>query len=87
MNPLKASARFAAFVWYLNWGPKKPSLPNEAGRFARENWMTFLACADEGMGKLLLGMSKPQATSGRKVHPQERASKCRNRQRAAANNR
>jgi hypothetical protein len=63
MNPWKASARFAAFVWYLNRATEKPA--EEASRFARDNWIAFLPYANEGIGKLLVAMSE-QPVKGRK---------------------
>ena len=52
MNPWKASAQFAAFVWYLN--RERPTPPDEAARLAKDNWIAFLPCADERIGKLLV---------------------------------
>jgi ABC-type antimicrobial peptide transport system ATPase subunit len=52
MNPWQASARFAAFVWYLN--RDRSTLPDEAARLAKDNWIAFLPYADERIGRLLV---------------------------------
>jgi hypothetical protein len=52
MNPWQASARFAAFVWYLNRDRQTP--PDEAARLAKDNWIAFLPYADERVGRLLV---------------------------------
>jgi hypothetical protein len=52
MNPWQASARFAAFVWYLNRDRSTP--PDEAARLAKDNWIAFLPYADERIGRLLV---------------------------------
>lgn len=59
-NPWKASAQFAAFVWFKNQEKTSPECRGEATRFVRDNWVAFLPFADEGLGKLLL---KVNATS------------------------
>ena len=52
MNPWQASARFAAFVWYLN--RDRSTAPDEAARLAKDNWIAFLPYADERIGRLLV---------------------------------
>jgi hypothetical protein len=53
MNPLKMSAKFAAYVWYSGVRQGRATR-EEALRFAEENWVPFLPCAQEGWGKLLI---------------------------------
>jgi hypothetical protein len=56
MNPLKLSAQFAAYLWFINQ-PEHSELPREdAHRFARLNWERFLPNADEGFGRLLMAI-------------------------------
>ena len=59
MEPLQAAARFAALVWYTKnrVGPR-PVVGEEARRFARENWKSFLPVANEGLGRLLLTVAR-----------------------------
>src|SRR5438105_3767805 len=54
MSPKKVSAQFAAYVWFLNQDLGIQDDQEEAQRFARQNWTTFLPAAHEGLGKLLL---------------------------------
>jgi hypothetical protein len=66
MNPLKASAQFAAYVWYTEVR-QGTSTPDEARGFAGQNWRAFLTSADAGWGQLLLRLSQPRrAASGRR---------------------
>ena len=51
MNPYVVSAQFAAYVWYEHENPGKSE--QEAASFARRNWVSFLPCANKGVGKLL----------------------------------
>ena len=37
MHPLKVSAQFAAYTWFLKQVADKPNAPQDAGRFARQN--------------------------------------------------
>jgi hypothetical protein len=53
MNARKVAAQFAAYAWYENCRTGRQS-PEEAARFARENWTAFLSVAHEGWGKLLI---------------------------------
>jgi hypothetical protein len=55
MHPLQVSARFIAFVWCLR--TNKQTILEEAVRFAKENWITFLPAAHEGLGKLLIAVA------------------------------
>lgn len=59
MDPLKVSAQFAAFVWFSE--KHKGTAAGDAARFARENWIAFLPCAEEGLGRLLLAIAGPKA--------------------------
>jgi hypothetical protein len=54
MNPLVLSAQHAAYTWYLNEHPGAGEDYNQARRFARNEWTTFLSVANEGWGRLLL---------------------------------
>jgi hypothetical protein len=58
MNPWKVSAQFAAFVWFNARKTKGTASPQEAARFARDNWVAFLPYAHEGYGKLLIRVAK-----------------------------
>lgn len=60
MDPLKLSAQFAAWAWYLKRNQGKPQVEQEAVQFARENWVGFLPMAHEGVGRLLLKMAEPK---------------------------
>jgi hypothetical protein len=53
MNAPKSAAQFAAYAWYEKCRAGRQS-PQEAARFARENWTAFLSVAHEGWGKLLI---------------------------------
>ena len=66
MDPWKVSAQFAAFMWSLNRKTQAPVNPAEAARFARDNWVAFLPCADEGCGRLLLKMAQRPASRPRR---------------------
>ena len=57
MHQFKVAAHFAAFVCFLNREAGKPTSPQDAGRFARENWYAFLPFADEALTKLLYAKS------------------------------
>lgn len=59
MNPLKVSAQYAAFVWFSKQHPHQPR--TDANHFARQHWDAFLACAHEGIGRLLMQIAAPQA--------------------------
>jgi hypothetical protein len=54
MDPYKASARFAAYVWFSNRKGGAPVDATEAVNFAKDHWAAFLPCADEGIGRLLI---------------------------------
>jgi hypothetical protein len=65
MNPLKASAQFAAYVWYTE--VMQRTTQDEALRFAERNWTTFLPSAHEGWGKLLMRVARPRRAEGGRV--------------------
>ncbi len=65
MNPLKASAQFAAYVWYTE--VRVGTTHDEALRFAQQNWLTFLPSAHEGWGKLLMRLARPRRAEGVRV--------------------
>lgn len=59
MNALQTSARFAAYMWFINQ-PENHDQPREAAhQFARLNWERFLPNAHAGFGRLLLRMAAP----------------------------
>jgi hypothetical protein len=58
MNPLKVSAQFAAYVWYTE--VRQQTTPDEALRFAKQNWPTFLSSANKGWGQLLMRVARPR---------------------------
>jgi hypothetical protein len=68
MEPLKVSARFAAYVWFSEGKPDTPQTREAARRFARYNWMSFLPYADPGWGRLLIRVvrSRPRARPERR---------------------
>ncbi len=53
MHRLQVAAHFAAFVCFLNQRADVSPTPNEAGKFARNNWDSFLPCVDEDLGRIL----------------------------------
>jgi hypothetical protein len=64
MNPLIVSAQHAAYAWYLN-NPTSPGKDFEdARRFARTRWTTFLPVANEGWGRLLLRVANGRQSKG-----------------------
>jgi hypothetical protein len=69
MTPRQTAARFAAYVWYTsNRVAPRRVIEREAKRFSRRHWKAFLPAANEGLGRLLLDVSRvPLATrhSGR----------------------
>jgi hypothetical protein len=67
MEARKVAAQFAAYVWYENTQEATPREADKA-RFAKENWMSFLAVAPEGLGRLLLqiGAGRPSKRRVRK---------------------
>jgi hypothetical protein len=68
MNPLKASAQFAAYVWYTE--VRRRTTQDEALRFAERNWTSFLPSAHEGWGMLLMRVTRPRrAERGRVCRP------------------
>ncbi len=71
MNARKVAARFAAYTWYEQTAGKRS--PEEANRFARENWEDFLPLAPEGRGRLLLRIARRRPQRCRK---QERPIPC-----------
>ena len=70
MNPLKASAHFAAYVWYTE--VRQRTTHDEALRFAERTWLTFLPSAHEGWGKLLMRVASPRRAEQDRVRRQVR---------------
>jgi hypothetical protein len=60
MNSLQVAARFTAFTAYLNCDPNQPHSPEDAGRFARENWEGFLPFVDQDLATFLT--SRPRSS-------------------------
>jgi hypothetical protein len=58
MHPLQVSAQFAAYTWFRNTHKKVSR--EEAARYARLHWDTFLPLAHEGLGRLLLRIAEPR---------------------------
>lgn len=82
MKPLEMSARFDAFIWYINnRRAPKPTLQAEAKRFSQENWQAFLPVAHEGLGRLLLRIARVRPQSS---HLLPTESRCKKRHLAAA---
>jgi hypothetical protein len=68
MEAITVSAKFAAYTWFAETEAGKGASQQEAARFAEENWESFLAHADKGLGLLLLRLSRPRpAKKGRRV--------------------
>jgi hypothetical protein len=65
MNAPKVAAQFAAYAWCEKCRAGRQS-PEEAARFARENWTAFLSVAHEGWGKLLIRLAIQRAGQRRK---------------------
>jgi hypothetical protein len=61
MSPIKVSAEFAAFTWFANTGVRKATA-EQAREFAQKNWASFLPCAHEGLGRLLLRLAGTAAS-------------------------
>ena len=57
MSPLKVSAQFAAFTWFIDQRENAGKPAEEAHCFARANWERFLPVANEGWGRLLLRLA------------------------------
>jgi hypothetical protein len=58
MQATTLSAKFAAYTWFTECARGGNASPAEARRFARENWRLFLACADQGWGRLLARLAR-----------------------------
>jgi hypothetical protein len=75
MTPLQVAAKFAAFVWYTNSrDASDKTIQQEARQFAKENWQAFLPIAHEGLGRLLIRVSKRPATL-RTASPKQRCTR------------
>jgi hypothetical protein len=66
MNPYKVSAQFLACVMYMNSNGAKPTA-SEAMQFACDNWVPFLPCADDGLGRLLIRIASPSPNHRKKL--------------------
>jgi hypothetical protein len=60
MDARKVAAYFAAHAWYEESRAVQQS-PDEAARFATENWTAFLPVVHEGWGRLLLRVASQRA--------------------------
>ncbi len=58
MNPLKTSAMFAAYVWFMSRKGEDATAEEAAASFSREHWEEFLPCAHEGLGRLLIRLAR-----------------------------
>ena len=67
MNPLKVSAQFAAYVWYME--ARRGATQDEASRFARRNWITLLPAAHKGWGRLLAKVARPRRAAWVRLRP------------------
>jgi hypothetical protein len=65
MDARKVSAQFAAYTWFEEVNAGKLT-SEDAARFARENWTSFLGCAHEGLGRLLGRMAKGSKSRSRR---------------------
>jgi len=66
MDAITVSAKFAAYNWFTEISCGKHNSQIEAKRFADDNWKYFLAHADQGLGRLLIKLSKiPSARNKR----------------------
>jgi hypothetical protein len=59
MDAVTLSAKFAAYTWFTECVRGNEASPDEAARFASENWEHFLAHADMGWGRLLARLARP----------------------------
>jgi hypothetical protein len=67
MDARKVSAQFAAYVWFTSRKASRPTNSDTAVRFARDHWASFLPCADEGIGRLLIRVVElDRATDGQR---------------------
>jgi hypothetical protein len=66
MNPLKVSAMFAAYVWFTGRESNSAMTQKKAASFARANWESFLPCAHEGLGRLLIRVAGVHKRSRRR---------------------
>jgi hypothetical protein len=72
MEPLNVAARFAAFACYLNKGTSGPRSPEDAGRYARDNWKCFLPYVHEELGRFLTASrSSLKRRTGHRSTPQK----------------
>ena len=60
MRARKVAAQYAAYTWYQENYSGQQS-PDEAIRFAKENWTAFLSVADKGWGRLLIRIASERA--------------------------
>ena len=82
MKSLEIAARFAAFAWYTKHRQAPSRITEaEARQFSKQNWQMFLPLANEGWGRLLLGVAKARPNS---QHLPAVVSRPRKRQLAAA---
>ena len=84
MDAQKVAAHFVAFTFFLNRQRREPVLLDEAGRFARQNWQTFLPCASEDLGRFLTAGPEEFSTPVKLKLPRRRLRKASRRQLAGA---
>jgi hypothetical protein len=59
MDPYKVSAQFVAYRWFMKHHAANASA-GAALEFARNNWASFLPCAQQGLGRLLIRIARPK---------------------------
>jgi hypothetical protein len=69
MNPWKMSAQFAAYMWFIKHGGRSPAAAEDARKFAKNNWVAFIPCADKGVGRLLIAIARPSPRSNHRTAP------------------
>jgi hypothetical protein len=72
MDPIKTSAEFAAYVWYTNGTEGNPEVVKKGKQFSKDNWVTFLPLAHEGLGRLLIEIGKAGKERRHKARPKWR---------------
>jgi hypothetical protein len=73
MDPVEASAMFAAYVWFIGRNEEGAATVEEAVSFARDNWQTFLPNAHKRLGRLLIRLAGGRSRRGRTERTTTRA--------------
>lgn len=69
MDPVEASAKFAAYVWFMGRNTGGISQEAQAISFAQDNWRVFLPNAHKGLGRLLIRLAIVRSRCGRMGRP------------------